>query len=84
MINILNDNDSQEVVISKINEIIEFLNGKETKKSDVVSMTEEMAKRVISGDLEKESHKKAAEILGLTYGQVYSARKGFTFKNLTK
>ncbi len=43
-------------------------------------MTEADAKRVISGDLKDMKHGKAAEALGLSYGQVYSARKGFTFK----
>jgi hypothetical protein len=28
------------------------------------------------------SHKDAAMKLGLSYGQVYSARKGFTFKTI--
>lgn len=81
MINILEMNATNEEVISKINEIVEFLNAKETKK-EVSSMTENDARRVMFGDLKEVSHKIAAEKLNLTYGQVYSARKGFTFKSL--
>jgi hypothetical protein len=36
------------------------------------------------GDLKEDSHKEAAEKLGLSYGQIYSARKGFTFKPIYK
>lgn len=47
------------------------------------TMTEDDAKRVILGDMKDHSHKQAATDLGLSYGQIYSARKGFTFKHLT-
>lgn len=47
-------------------------------------MTEADAKRIMMGDLKDASHKKAAEELGLSYGQIYSARKGFTFKDVFK
>lgn len=47
-------------------------------------MSEEDARRVMLGDLKDASHKAAAEKLGLSYGQVYSARKGFTFKGIYK
>jgi hypothetical protein len=47
-------------------------------------MTDEDAKRVLNGDLKEKSHKVAAEILGLSYGQVYSARGEYTFKHVLK
>lgn len=47
-------------------------------------MDENDARRAMLGDLKNESHKSAAEILGLSYGQIYSARKGFTFKGIYK
>jgi hypothetical protein len=47
-------------------------------------MTEDDARRVISGDLKDVPHKDAAAQLGLSYGQVYSARKAFTFKPIHK
>lgn len=47
-------------------------------------MTEDDARRAMLGDLKGDSHKEAAEKLGLSYGQVYSARKGFTFKGIYK
>lgn len=77
---------------TKINEIVTLANKMST--SNVVArdrgpksekdMTEDDARRVMLGDLKATSHKIAAETLGLSYGQVYSARKGFTFKPLYK
>lgn len=47
-------------------------------------MTEEDARRVRFGDLKDVQVRKAAEILGLSYGQVYSARGEYTFKGLSE
>ena len=47
-------------------------------------MSDDDAKRVIGGDLKDATHKSAAEQLGLSYGQIYSARLGFTFKHIAK
>ena len=48
------------------------------------SMTQEDATKVQKGgDLEKMSHMEAAKELGLSYGQIYSARNGYTFQNRT-
>ncbi len=45
-------------------------------------MTDDDAKRVFNGDLKDVNHRKAAETLGLSYGQVYSARLEYTFKHI--
>ena len=45
-------------------------------------MTEEHAVRVMLGDLREKSHKDAALELKLSYGQIYSALKGYTFKKI--
>ncbi len=79
-------------IVAKLNEIIEKLNSlsdKPVKAKDrgpdsQREMTEDDARRVILGDLKDFSHKNAASELGLSYGQVYSARKGFTFKEVNK
>jgi len=47
-------------------------------------MTEDDARRIMIGDLKDVPHKQAAEALGLSYGQIYSARFGFTFKKVYK
>ncbi len=48
------------------------------------TMTEDDAKRILKGgDLEFETHKKTAKILGLSYGQIYSCRGGYTFRHLS-
>ncbi len=81
---------SLAILAEKINELIEaqnLLSESQTKtrgpKSDR-AMSESDARRVICGDLKDLSHNKAAEELGLSYGQIYSARKQFTFKQIHK
>ena len=77
-------------VIAKVNELIERINnGKNAKVRDrgpdsTREMTEDDARRILLGDMKDVAHKKAAEELGLSYGQIYSARKGFTFKGIYK
>ena len=77
----------QSDVVQKINEIIVYLQSQNTRtrgpKSERV-MTDADARRVILGDLKDKSHKDAGIALGLSYGQVYSARNGFTFKKINK
>ena len=60
-------------------------NNRVAKKSQPKStrdMTIDDARRIILGDLSKLSHRAAAEKLGLSYGQIYSARGGYTFKKV--
>lgn len=75
-------------VIVKINEIIEVVNskpkGRDRGPESQREMTEEDARIVVLGEHADKSHKEAAQLLGLSYGQVYSARKGFTFKGVYK
>lgn len=72
-------------VIEALNKVITKLNTKRDRGPDSTrTMTESDATRVILGDLKDASHTKAAETLGLSYGQIYSARKGFTFKPIYK
>lgn len=82
---------SSAELVSKINELVEAHNAllaqsapRDRGPKSEKTMTDEDARRVISGDLKDASHKVAAETLGLSYGQVYSARKGFTFKPIHK
>lgn len=86
----LEDSSKLKDVIAKINEIIEHLNKEPSKAQrdrgpdSTREMTEDDARRVMIGDLKDVSHKDAAKTLGLSYGQIYSARKGFTFKGVYK
>jgi hypothetical protein len=54
-----------------------------SNKSDR-EMTDDDARRILSGDLATMKHKEVAEKLGLSYGQVYSCRLEFTFKHIHK
>jgi hypothetical protein len=86
----LEDKLSLKVLGEKINEMIIILNNQKVTPSrnrgpaSEKVMTEDDARRVMIGDLKGSSHKEAAELLGLSYGQIYSARKGFTFKPVYK
>lgn len=74
-------------VIAKINEIVDHINSQPTRDRGPKSertMVEEDARRIMLGDLKDMSHKQCAEALNLSYGQIYSARKGFTFKSIYK
>ena len=76
-------------VVAKLNEVIAALNTKPNGTRDrgpdsTREMTEDDARRLLLGDLAAMNHKDAAQNLGLSYGQVYSARKGFTFKGIYK
>ena len=47
-------------------------------------MTDDDARRILTGDLADKKHKDAASALGLSYGQIYSCRLEFTFKHIHK
>lgn len=83
----LNQNAKLADVIAKVNEIVEALNAQPTRDRGPKSertMTDDDARRIMVGDLKDKSHKECAEVLQLSYGQIYSARKGFTFKPIYK
>lgn len=64
---------------------LEALAAKSKGTASTREMTDDDARRIMKGgDLETVSHKAAAETLGLSYGQVYSARGGYTFKHIAK
>lgn len=76
-------------IAAKLNEVIEALNSASAPrdrgpKSDR-TMTDDDARKILEGgEFAELSHKEAAEKLNLSYGQVYSCRKGFTFKPIHK
>lgn len=75
-------------VAAKLNEVIAALNEAKPQRDrgpkSERTMTDDDARRVIYGDLKDVSHNEAAKTLNLSYGQIYSARKGFTFKPIHK
>ena len=86
----LDENAKLKEVVAKLNEVIEKLNTTKAAKvrdrgpESERDMTEDDARRILLGDMKDVAHKDAAKELGLSYGQVYSARKGFTFKGIYK
>ena len=84
----LDDKANLKAVIAKINEIVESLqSSKPTRNRGPEStrdMTDDNARRIMLTDLKDKSHKDCATTLGLSYGQIYSARGGYTFKAIYK
>ena len=86
----LDDNAKMKEIVAKLNEIIERMNTTKVAKvrdrgpDSQREMTEDDARSILLGELKDKSHKAAAEELGLSYGQIYSSRKGFTFKGIFK
>ena len=83
---ILEENAKLKEVIVRVNEVILTLNtlnlNPRTRDRGPKSerpMTNQDAWEVMYGPLKGVTHKKAAQQLGLSYGQVYSARGGYTF-----
>lgn len=68
--------------IKELEEKVSSLKTRDRGPKSTREMTEEDGKKIIFGDLKKLSHKEAAKELGLSYGQVYSARSGYTFRYL--
>jgi len=72
-------------VVAALNAVIARLNARRDRGPESTRvMTEADARAISLGEQRALSHTKAAEALGLSYGQVYSARKGFTFKAVYK
>ncbi len=86
----LDDSAKLKDIIAKVNELVDLANATKAPKErdrgpdSTREMTEDDARRILLGDFKDAAHKDAAKELGLSYGQVYSARKGFTFKGVYK
>jgi DNA-directed RNA polymerase specialized sigma24 family protein len=70
-----------EELVARVAQIEAKLNAPKVSPTE---MTDADAEKILSGEFHQLKHKEAAEKLGLTYGQVYSARMGFTFKHIVK
>lgn len=68
------------ILIDRVNAIKVRDRGPKSERS----MTDQDAFEVKFGKLAKAAHKEAAAELGLSYGQVYSARGGYTFTHIDK
>lgn len=71
------------LVLSLQERIVKLETPKPTNASQR-EMTDDDARRILSGDLAQAKHKDAGEKLNLSYGQIYSCRLGFTFKHIHK
>lgn len=84
-VELLKDGANLKEVSEKLNEVIMAINSIKVRDRGPKSeraMTDEDAARVKFGDLKAKSHKEAAAVLGLSYGQIYSCRGGYTFNHI--
>lgn len=71
-------------IVAKV-EVLEEKIGARNKSAAVKrNMTDDDARRVLTGDQKDVNHKDAGSNIGLTYAQVYSCRLEFTFKHVHK
>lgn len=70
--------------VTELESRLDALKSRDRGPASTRQMTEKDAERVIHGDLKDVSHMKAAKELSLSYGQVYSARGGYTFKSVAE
>lgn len=73
---------SLEQRIALLEEIVKGLKGRDRGPKSERPMTDDDAQKVKFGDLKGLTHKKAAAELNLSYGQIYSARNGYTFNHV--
>lgn len=79
----LDQNANQKQIVEALNKIITIVTTKRDRgPASTRQMTEADVVRFTSGDLKDVKTGEVAEKLGLSYGQVYSARNGFTFKKV--
>lgn len=71
-------------LVLQLQERIAVLEAPKAKTAEAREMTDDDARRILTGDLKTTKHKEAAEKLGLSYGQIYSCRLEFTFKHIHK
>lgn len=71
-----------EESVAALIRLVEDLKPRDRGPKSTRVMTDEDARRVIYGDLMDTPHKQAAAELGLSYGQIYSARGTYTFKHI--
>lgn len=76
--------DLTALVIGLQARIVVLETPKVTTNASTKEMTDDDARNILFGDLANTKHKDAAATLGLTYGQIYSCRLGYTFKNIHK
>jgi len=79
---------TDQITVELVNSLIDQINNLQRAQEErrgpksKRTMTDEDAYRIMYGDLKASAHKVAALELGLSYGQVYSARQGFTFRHI--
>jgi hypothetical protein len=73
-----------EARVVSLEEFMKKVADRRGPKSDREMVDDDARKILKGGENENLSHKQCAEKMGLSYAQVYSCRKSFTFKHIHK
>ncbi len=71
-------------IVAKVEALEEKVGSRNKSAAVKRNMTDDDARRVLTGDQKDVNHKDAGSNIGLTYAQVYSCRLEFTFKHVHK
>jgi len=74
--------EALETQVKALQEKVDGIRVRDRGPRSTRAMSRLDAWRVLHGDLKNMGHKEAAKALGLSYGQVYSARGTYTFKDV--
>src|SRR5689334_11769674 len=71
--------------VAELNKRVEMLESQQSvPNKSQKEMTDTHALQILTGEYKDLNHNKAAQILGLSYGQVYSCRLQYTFRHIHK
>lgn len=70
--------------IASLEEQVSQLTSTPVRNTQQREMTDEDAKKILTGEFAALKHNEAAQKLGLSYGQVYSCRGEYTFRHIHK
>jgi hypothetical protein len=76
------DSEANEAEFAELKAKVDGIKVRDRGPKSTRTMTRHDAWRVLHGDLKAKTPKEAAKITGLSYGQVYSARGEYTFKDV--
>lgn len=71
-------------LLARVADVERLVHGRNRSAPVRRNMVDDDARRVLTGDAKDLGHKEAAELVGLTYAQVYSCRLQYTFKHVHK
>lgn len=73
-----------DTLLNRLSQLETKVSESKTSNKSQREMTDTDAYKILTGEHKELSHNKAAQILGLSYGQIYSCRLQYTFRHIHK